>query len=188
MHRFCLSVIVLVMICLVPASAYAGKKMRIDEIRFSMGNTTDRDANTKGFAGLNNLGTKKNKGWGIIRVEYSTAPEWIDEFDLKLYVLLGNAKNYTMLSDTVQYMHVARGENHIAYSFIHPNIVARFGEVRRVRAEVWLGGVLEDEKQWPSESSKPWWTKIRPLGGNLRIKYFTPFERLALNEEPIKIK
>ncbi len=195
MQRFMLWCCALGMVMVLPLGAVGADKakgrrihMKILEVKYHVQDTTDRDPNTKGLNGLANMGTSRNKGWGVITVRYATAPLWIDDVNLRLYALLGTAREPVLLSGNTSYFAVPKGEAHMAYSFIHPNITTRYGEVQRVRAELWYNGVLEHSYEWPEKSSVEWWNRIRPLTGALWTKFYTPFERLAQAEEPIRME
>lgn len=190
MQRLVFSVFLTVlMIGLNCGTAAAAQRVRLDEIKYEVKDTTDRSADTKGFSGLSNMGTSLNYGWGVLALNFSTAPLWVNEMEIKYYVLLSDKKTgkTAMLTDSTSYLLVPQGEKHKAYIFMPPNVLNRFGKVAQVRAEAWYNGVLEDEIEWPNKSKQAWWTKVRPMEGYLRVKHYTPFERLAQNEELIKI-
>ena len=181
----CLAGMMLFLSC---TTAFAAQKVRIDEIKYKVVDTTDRSADTKGFAGLSNLATSINYGWGVLGVHFSSAPLWINEMEIKYYVMLVDKQGKSsMLTDETRYLLVPQGKEHMAYIFMPPNVLNRFGEVKQIRVETWYNGILEDEQEWPERSAQPWWTKIQPMKGYLRVKHYTPFERMAQNEELIKI-
>ena len=68
----------------------------------------------------------------------------------------------------------------------------RLAEARvATRESAWMRdreGVLADAQQWPDKSPGRWWTKVAPIKGALRTRFFTPFEHdYEVREEDIKI-
>ena len=143
---------------------------------------------SSGLAGLGDLGGYAQQ-WGVITVDYDSRPPWADDVNFKYYVLVEDDRaKKGMLTGEVAYVSVPKGLNHGANVFIHPNTLARYGMVKRILAEVWYQGVLADAQQWPDKSPGRWWTKVAPIKGALRTRFFTPFEHdYEVREEDIKI-
>lgn len=134
----------------------------------------------------------KVKGWGMIESYYESIPKWADDVEVKYYVLVKGEKpnKPVMLSGSVVYVDVQEGREHVSTMYIPPQAIIRYGEVLRVRAELWYNGILQDSTQWPRTAGKtPWWTRIKPLYGSLFNRFYTPFEHEAEAwEEVIKIE
>ena len=130
--------------------------------------------------------------WYRVTSIYSSKPQWADGVVLRYYVLLeekGSGKKYTMLTGKVEYDSVPRANNHYSFLFIHPRTVDRYGKPEKVMCEVWHDGVRVSRGVWPKKSNDEWWVRFRPLEGNLKVKFFTPFALdRDLKEENINIK
>jgi len=126
----------------------------------------------------NQSSTGKAKEWFQIYAEYDTEVEWVDELNFTFYVLVkGKARGapaQTLFKGETTYIHVPAGNKHIADMYIHPNIIARFGDVERVAVEVRQGGrVLERGGKPPP--SEPWWERLAPVEGVLLNRNETPW-------------
>lgn len=137
---------------------------------------------------LSRLG--KVRDWGMIESYYESMPKWADDVELRYYVLMKGEKpnKPIMLQGSVTYINVQKKRDHVSTMYIPPQAILRYGEVLRVRAELWYNGVLQDAIQWPRVTGKtPWWTRIKPLYGSLFNRFYTPFEHEAETlEEVIK--
>lgn len=166
------------------------KEFRFSKIDFSVRTVSAQDTTVVGLdrAKLRRLG--KVQGWGMIESFYESIPRWADDVEVRYYVLMkGEAKKVpVMLAGSVIYVHVAKGKEHVSTIYIPPQAIDRYGDVSRIRAELWYNGILQDAIQWPRGTSKtPWWTRIKPTYGSLFNRYFTPFEHEAqVVEEVIK--
>lgn len=134
----------------------------------------------------------KAKEWFQIYAEYDTELEWVDELNFTFYVLVkGKVKGapaQTLFKGETTYVHIPAGKKHIADMYIHPNIVARYGDVERVAVEVRQGGrVLERGGKPPP--SEPWWERLAPVEGVLLNRNETPFSLVNSDDyEIIKSK
>ncbi len=130
--------------------------------------------------------------WYRITSIYSSRPQWADGVVFRYYVLLKekrSGKKYTMLKSDVEYDSVPRANNHYSFVFIHPRTVDRYGKPNKVMCEIWHKGVRVARGFWPKNSNDEWWVRYRPLEGNLKAKFFTPFALdRDLKEENINIK
>ena len=141
-----------------------------------------------GFAGFGNIGGFPQK-WGVITAHFNSRPNWADDVMFKYYVMVRNRVGKpAMLTGNVTYVSVHAGLDHNGFTFIHPNALARYGQVKRILVEIWYQGVLADSKQWPKKSAITWWNKIPAVQGTLRPRFFTPFEHdYEVREEDIKL-
>lgn len=81
------------------------------------------------------LGSKsaKAKTWGVLDVDFDTAPEWIDELTITYTVMLHNEKALqgekpiSFLQVTSVYGDIARGRDHKAGVVLLPVALERFG-------------------------------------------------------------
>ena len=113
--------------------------------------------------------------WWRVAVEYETAPEWIDELEFTFYAYLEDqsAKNAPeMFRGVVTYENVPKGR-HVADIFLHPNVVARMGQVKQVALVIKHNGMVVATD---STSSRPnWWDGFPPKDGVLLNRTQTPF-------------
>ena len=130
--------------------------------------------------------------WYKVTTVYSSQPAWADGVIVKYYVLLeekGRGSGYTMLVDEVEYDSVPHDNLHYSHVFVHPRTVERYGKPKKVMAEIWSQGIRVSQEWWPKKTDDEWWVQYRPLDGNLKVKFFTPFVMdKNLQEENINIK
>lgn len=166
------------------------KEFKFSKIDFNLRNVSAQDTTVVGLdrGKLRRVG--KVQDWGMIEVYYESTPEWADDVEVRYYVLMKGEKpkRNVMLSGSNVYVHVAREKDHVSTIYIPPQALSRYGDVLRIRAELWYNGILQDAIQWPRTAGKtPWWTRIKPAYGSLFNRYYTPFEHEAqVREEVIK--
>lgn len=181
-------ILLFLMVCLdLPALQQEFKFTKID---FNLRTVSAQDTTVVGLdrGKLRRLG--KAQGWGMIESYYESIPKWADDVEVRYYVLMEGQKpkKNVMLGGSVVYMHVQEGKGHVSTMYIPPQAINRYGDVLRIRAELWYNGILQDAIQWPRVSGKtPWWTRIKPTYGSLFNRFYTPFEHEAqVVEEVIK--
>lgn len=130
--------------------------------------------------------------WNRISVNYASSPIWADGVSIKYFVLMedrNRIQDKTMLTGEVIYDCIPRGFIHYGFVFIHPRTIERYGKPSRIMCEIWYEGVRVARHFWPKETRDEWWVRYKPLEGNLRVKYFTPYVLdTDLKEENINIK
>ena len=112
--------------------------------------------------------TVRARNWGQIRVLYDTRPEWTDQLSFHYYVLMLTSDpaaktKYTLLEGDVTYIDVPRGNNHESVVYLHPNTLARFGEVVACAVEITCGEKkydMDDVSAKARVGGKTWWTAI----------------------------
>jgi hypothetical protein len=137
-------------------------------------------------------GGGRAKEWFQIYAEYDSDPDWIDELSFTFYVLVkGKTKDapaFSLFKGETSYIHIASGKKHIADMFLHPNIIARFGDVERVAIEVRQGGRVLERGGKPA-LTEPWWERLAPVEGVLLNRNQTPFSLVNIDDfEIIKPK
>lgn len=129
--------------------------------------------------------------WYKIGVYYSSELQWADGVEVKYYVLMQEKRtdSYSMLTGDVKYDSVPRGNDLRSFVYIHPRTAERYGKPERVMCEIWHDGVRVDRSVWPRGTDNEWWVRNKPITGNLKLRFFTPFalDRDA-REENINIK
>lgn len=166
------------------------KEFRFSKIDFNSRDVSAQDTTVVGLdrGKLRRVG--KVQGWGMIESYYESIPVWADDVEVRYYVLMKGErpKKNVMLAGSVVYVHVAKGEDHVSTMYIPPQALNRYGDVLRIRAELWYNGILQDGIQWPRTAGKtPWWVRIKPAYGSLFNRYYTPFEHESqFREEVIK--
>lgn len=142
-------------------------------------------------AGGSGRGRGTVREWAELRVDFDTAPEWVDEVTFNFYTLHVShlTKEFTLLKAAVTYVDVARGRGHLAVAYVRPNALARFGEVAGVAVEAVVKGetvaTLMEGKLGPSKPLPPkWWTnpKLVPKDGYIVEKAKTPFALLNFDD------
>jgi|GEM_PF-1807173 len=129
--------------------------------------------------------------WYRIETVYNSRIDWADGVIFKYYVLMKEkmSKRSTLLIGDVEYNSIPRWNNLKSYVFIHPRTIQRYGRPERVMCEIWYQGVRVSRLLLPRGSQEEWWVKYRPLEGDLKVKYFTPFANdKDIDEENINIK
>jgi len=129
--------------------------------------------------------------WYRIEVTYNSQFVWADGVIFKYYVLMRekNSQRSTLLVGDVEYNSVPRSSNLNSLVFIHPRTIQRYGKPEKVMCEIWYQGVRICRHMIPKGNKEEWWVKYRPLEGDLKVKYFTPFAQdKDIYEENINIK
>lgn len=109
-------------------------------------------------------GNNAAKEWGIVRVEYATSPEWIDEMMISFYALSLDAdtreKKYTFYQRDVRYMDVEQGRTHLAAVYVRPSALLRFGQIVAVAVEFSIEGKIvatKSESTMGKNLPEDWW-------------------------------
>ena len=135
-------------------------------------------APTPEFSVKGSSNTGKAKEWFRIFAEYDSEPEWVDELSFTFYVLVKartkDVPPFSVFKGEVSYLHIAKGRGHTADMFLHPNIIARYGDVERVAVEVRQGGMVLGRAGKP-ELTEAWWERLPPVDGVLLNRSQTPF-------------
>lgn len=130
------------------------------------------------------------KSWYQVTAEYETKPEWLDEVEFTYYVLVKNTKNpkgppQSLFKGSVTYINVNEGK-HKSDMFLHPNTVARFGEVQAVAVLISVQGRIVGMESKP-KSNQRWWEQLAPVDGLLLSRDQTPFAPIYFDDyEPVK--
>lgn len=106
-------------------------------------------------------GVTPPREWGVVAVEYETAPEWIDELTFQYHVMSmtkrGEANLYSVFRTTVRYGDIARGD-HRSTVFLRPVAMARFGEPVAAAVEINMGGrVIGEATDTQIPLPERWW-------------------------------
>lgn len=128
------------------------------------------------------------KDWGVIKVEYDTSPEWIDELEFTYYIYVKDQSNRgapLMFRGVVTYVNIPSGRQHISDIFLHPNVMKRFGKPDQWAVVVKMKGAVIARES--SSSKANWWEEFTPVDGVLLNRAQTPFSILDYdNYEAIK--
>lgn len=128
------------------------------------------------------------KDWFRVYVEYDTETDWTDELNFTFYVVVkGKTKDapaFTLFKGETSYIHIPKGRKHVADMYLHPNIVARFGDVERVAVEVRAAGRVLDRAGKPQLTSA-WWEQLSPVDGVLLNRSQTPFAFVDIDDQEI---
>lgn len=128
----------------------------------------------------------KGREWAKIMVTYDTAPDWIDEMEIRYYVGVKNKKTGAALifQTSVTYIDVARG-SHTDAVFLSPSSLERYGNVEAVAAEFFIDREKAALIGKPnlSPNTAPWWSgnNVRNVEGRLLNRAQTPFAFVAID-------
>jgi len=169
----------------------AQQEFKFNKISFNTSQVSDERTTVSGLSqgSLKRLGVVNT--WGVVEAVYGSKPDWADDVTLKYFVLIKGRSSGepVMLTGSITYINVEKGPNHVSSIFITPQTIRRYGEIVKIRAELWYNGILQDAMEWPKKKSKTqWWTRVAPIPGSLFNRYYTPFEYEAqARGEVIKI-
>ena len=183
--------VVFIMVLVCTKAIAIKKEFKFDKIDFKYRTIESDGATIRGLDQGNLRAMGKAEAWGVIKTIYESSPKWVDNVAVNYYVLLKSKKNKEpiMLAGKIEYTDVAKGKHHVSNMYVPPQILRRYGEVLKIRAEIWYNEILQDEIQWPNKTTNvPWWTRIKARHGSLMNRFYTPFEHeQQLEEELIKI-
>ncbi|TAN37546.1 MAG: hypothetical protein EPN23_05145 [Verrucomicrobia bacterium] len=122
--------------------------------------------------------SKIQRNWHEITVHFDTHPEWLDDLDLKCYVLLkakvgAQGPRQMLLRGDVTLVNIAKGK-HKADFFVHPSTLLRYGDVDAVAVVVLKQDLLIGMLSQPP-SAKRWWEDYQPVSGLVLKRSDTPF-------------
>ncbi|MDP8263634.1 MAG: hypothetical protein P9M13_10100 [Candidatus Ancaeobacter aquaticus] len=171
------------------SNAAADDLFSVRKISYQKKMTSVTGAFSSGLEGLGNIGGTAHQQWGVITVSYDSEPSWADDVDVKYYVLTRDKrKKYHLFTGHQIYVSVPKGIGHAAQIFIHPNALIRYGQIKRIMVEIWYKGILITSAQWPTKTTKRWWTQVKAINGILRPRFITPFLLdYEVKEEAIKV-
>ena len=129
---------------------------------------------------LGGLSAWANKPWLMIEVDFSSAPEWADDVQVRYYVLIGQDKNTQMFTGQITHNNVDRGQHHYSAMFLHPSTLVRFGQgkVEAVAVQMFYKGRLMDMASDP-KANRRWWEQYTPVEGFLLTPEQTPWSIVA---------
>ena len=118
--------------------------------------------------------------WYKIEVQYESQPDWADDVQLKVYVLLGTGRDAKMFVGDVTHVDVQRGTQHYAGFFLHPNTLRRYGggQVQAVAVQLFYQNRLLDQASDPTTQER-WWERYSPVTGYVRNPLDTPWAPIA---------
>ena len=128
----------------------------------------------KGLDGLNSVDKTSGK-WVKFEVTYKSKSDWINKIDLRFYALLGSKRNPILLDNTINQINIAKGLNHHAVVYIHPQTIKRYGPIQLAGVMIENNGFVEDYDSWPHSSNKKWWEEYTPLHGHIKTLRQSPF-------------
>jgi hypothetical protein len=116
--------------------------------------------------------------WLRVEVEFSSAPDWADNVDLRWYIQTAGDKNPVVFADSVTHINVKKGAHHYSVIFMPPRTVDRYAKnnrVSQIAVQLWHNQKLMDTGGWPSSPTKRWWEEFTPARGFLLNLLQTPF-------------
>lgn len=143
-------------------------------------------------------GTRPQQEWVRIRLEYDTAPEWIDELTMRFHALslatVDRAKAYSLYTKTVRYGDIAEGRSHYATAFLLPVAVKRYGDLVAIAVEILHDGeVIEVAQDTDIDMPERWWENkvvtesetVTLRSGYLLDRSETPFALINIDDHEV---
>lgn len=129
--------------------------------------------------------------WLHVVAEYDTDPEWIDELTFTFYVgFKGKTKEApaaSVFKGEVTQVHIAAGKRHMVDMYVHPRLIARYGEPGPVAIEVKQrdGRVLGTSGK--PEPTQAWWNnpQYTMVTDGLLNRSQTPFALIDIESQEI---
>lgn len=96
-------------------------------------------------------GVQRPRDWHVISIIYDSAPEWLDDLQVRFYVLSMRQDRetrqnlYSLFQQTVRYGDIERGRDRRAMAFLRPAALRRFGDVVAWAAVVSIDGTVVAE-------------------------------------------
>jgi hypothetical protein len=165
---------------LVATAAVTEAQQRAD---FKIRNIRRVQTEAPNYGGTGDLGgfpSTMARQWYKIEVQYESQPDWSDDVQLKVYVLLGTGRDARMFVGDVTHVDVQKGTQHYAGFFIHPNTLKRYGagQVQAVAVQLFYQNRLQDMASDPP-SQERWWEKYTPVTGFVRNPLETPWAPIS---------
>jgi hypothetical protein len=147
-----------------PAAGEAGNAMDLVRIRKISGLGNRAVVSTPYYDTSYGAGVKPVREWGMMRVDYDSYPEWIDELTFRYTVItvtvVEGKRAYSLYRSAVRYMDIERGRNHTSIMLLRPSALKRYGAVVAVAVEIMHEGkVVAVESDQESKLNFPvqWW-------------------------------
>lgn len=122
------------------------------------------------------------RDWARIMVQLETFSEWCDELELRYFVQVQHpaTKIERRFLGAFTYVDIPKGKKHLSCAFLHPNTLARYGDVIGVAVEIYSRGELVASSANP-EGPGGWWrtATIKEVPGLLLERSQTPFAFVA---------
>ena len=123
--------------------------------------------------------SRQQHPWFQVTLLFDTHAEWIDDLDIRCYVLLkpkagATAGKAMLLRGDTTLMNVAKGSKHKCDFFVHPSTLLRYGEVEMVavvasKSEQVIGMLSQPQ------STKRWWEDYQPVPNMVLKRGDTPW-------------
>ena len=126
--------------------------------------------------------------WARVEVVFETFPEYIDQLEVRYYLLCKDRK--TVLTGSQTCMYVKKGRSHVTSIYVYPNAVEKYGgEVIGAVVEFYVGGKLVIRTVRDKSKSGRWWEEKPAVRGALTNWQATPFRRTGAHElEALKLE
>jgi hypothetical protein len=95
--------------------------------------------------------------WTKLLVDFRTLPKWIDGMQISVTALCGDGSTerpYSILTGTVRYINVPRGDN-TGVLFVSPKTTARYGGVTAAKADLYLNDRVVSSAEWEDGAKAP---------------------------------
>jgi len=132
-------------------------------------------------------GSAARDKWGRIQVDFDTYLEYIDQLEIRYFLLMKNRR--TMLTGSQTCMYVRKGNSHLTSIYVYPNAVEKYGgEIIGVAVEYYIEGQLA-LRSVIGEQTGRWWDRMPATTGALTNWHATPFRRTGAHKfEALKLE
>ena len=152
-----------------PKTAAAGATGSVIEVRKLVGLGRRGLIKTPDYRTSARSGTMSPRDWVEISVSYETFLPWTDELVFQYYVMTRNPEDreiaYSFYKQTVRYVEIKAGRDHVSTVFLHPNTVERYGLPVGIAVEISHKGEVVAEMAETIDSNlqkiPKWWRDPR---------------------------
>ncbi len=159
-------------VCIFPALATAQQaELRIRQVGATLATTPQIQSDQRGGR------VSGQTAWIRLDVIYDTTVEWADDLRFEFFVLGSDGAQNFLLTGQETYMNVARGNQHTASMFIHPNTVKRYfrgQNARKITVDAYYQNRLVDRGSNPVDRTE-WWKQLQAMTGLVVSRMQTPW-------------
>ena len=170
-----------------PQRVPVSQLIRLDDLEAESVKTPEYNPKVSGMS----VQRDGRRSWLQLRVDFRTAPEWMDEVTFTFHVALQGdpedmpqgSEAVNMFTGTVTYINIPRGD-HRATMYLDPNTFLRYGDVRAVAVVANVGGELAGGLVEPeSSAASEWWKKRTANSIPLMPRNETPYAFVEIDRQ-----
>lgn len=176
--RFCIALPVLALLAFSSTAGSALAQARPAESPVRLRSVDAQKVRTPVFEAKGPSRSVQPEEWLRVVCEYDNEEEWLDEITFQFYVAVrGKTRDVPPISlfrGEVTYINVAKENRLQADMFIHPDVLARYGDLERVAVLARADGRVVGMAGKPEITAR-WWEQFSPTEGVLMTRDRTPF-------------